>query len=243
MRQQISRRVPNGFRRPRQDFGAQRPLRDKLDVPEYAELVRRAARDGTSYETRFELYDKMRLSDEEKVAVEAKVVRHVSHDILDDVLLARVVRYNLFYMGFSEYKGDIFKDDLLKAYSDSTSMLDMSERLGIVSTTGVDMLRRLGITELQWKAKPRPTRVEKKVHVIRVKEVKPEPVPIQQDGELNDAQKKIVGEAFTNHLRLKEAAQMARVKPELIYGLWSELAIEMRSREMNGKHATLTIRR
>ncbi|MDE1865392.1 MAG: hypothetical protein KGH94_02000 [Candidatus Micrarchaeota archaeon] len=211
------------------------PARSEHEVPEFAALERLARRKSVKWSGgRKELYGALRLSDEEKIEVEAKVIRYLTHNRLPDTLVQEVIMHKLFYKG-----GD-----------------GRTKRVGIGGEGLSRIAESLGLRDRTPRSNGLP-RDKAKVKPVQEGHVNGKTIHgpngsskvngTTKTGELADYQREIVADAFSLKCSREEAAKRAGVNGDQIFNLWNDLSMmaspPSRHEEQKNGNKIATIRR
>ncbi len=217
------------------------------DLPEFAALAKSAEMRGIDWKDRVELYHRLGMTDEQKVAMETKLVRYFSSGKIPEALVARVVRFNVFYICDSIDGGPVYRDDFVKAYEDTSSTGGLSRRMKLAYETSLKILKSLDMKPKVFnrgrkrksssvlvrpstnedgelgKAKAAP---EKEKNGAPVNGAAHPEVKLRKSDDLEDYQKGIIADAFSLNCTRKEAAKRAGVSEDQLDGLWDDLCLE-----------------
>ena len=205
-------------------------------VREFDLLASRARESGIAWETRAQMYRALGLSNDEKMGVEAKVVRHLANGKLDCYpdTVREVVRYNLFYLCSTDGGKPVFEDEFRLAHGRAVSIRGLARKMDLDTLSAGRLLRVLGL-KLDGRGKGRDMQVrDSPDEGVRTGGGEALPgkraigysvMPGDRDG-LADYQKGIVVEAFSLNCRIGEAAKRAGVERHRIEGLWQDLCIQ-----------------
>lgn len=113
------------------------------NIPEFVKLAEIGKARGITWETRTELYQKLMLSDDDRVKVETKVVEYATYGKLPGEWIKRMVMHNLFYLCENGKGEPVYEQDFRWAHRMSRSALEGARRLGVEQGTFYELIRRM----------------------------------------------------------------------------------------------------
>ena len=129
-------------------------------VPELVKLMRRAEKAGIRYKDRFDMYRRLGLSNEQRLAVETKVVEHISDGRIPDGYIGAIVRYNLFRLCETSRGKTVYEAEFRQVYHTRGTVKAIAATLGVYGSKVVELAGALRLEPKRGASGRRPVRSE-----------------------------------------------------------------------------------